>query len=54
MARQHFGIGGIEFLKTLWEAPLLSEASQDQAERAAQTADLHRKWLDYASELMRG
>lgn len=76
VAREHFGIGGLEFVNTLWEAPTQyylgrlktnmkkfgvegvlimcdgegSMGHSDQKERL-KSADLHRKWVDYAAEL---
>jgi L-ribulose-5-phosphate 3-epimerase len=76
VAREQFGIRGIEFVNTLWEAPTQyylgrlkaqmkkfdvtgvlimcdgegSMGHTDQKERL-KSADLHRKWVDYAAEL---
>jgi L-ribulose-5-phosphate 3-epimerase len=76
IAREQFGIGGIEFVNALWEAPTQSyitrlkgqmkkfdvtgvlimcdgEGSMGHTEQKERlkSADLHRKWVDYAAEL---
>lgn len=76
VAREQFGIGGLEFVNQLWEAPTQAYIARlkgqmtkfdvtgvlimcdgegamghtEQKERL-KSADLHRKWVDYAAEL---
>lgn len=76
VAKEHFGISGLEFVNQLWEAPTQAYITRlknnmkkfetqgvlimcdgegmmghsVKAERI-KSADLHRKWVDYAAEL---